>query len=324
MAKGSGTGRKKTTKAAATPAPTPQVVKSRSASWFFRPRPLIISAAVAMTIIAIPVLARKMPKLNERPEYRVSASQISISTPPGWIPEDLAQQVFARAGLEENQSLLDATLSERVAAAFYTHPWVQDVRSVRKSFPARIHVDVVYREPVAMVKGVDGYYPIDRHGILLPARDFSDADVEKFPMIERVASVPLGKLGEAWGDPAVSGAAELAAALVAKCEGKGTWWNELELSAILMPRRVALVEDADELEFGLRTRGGSEILWGRAPGSRHPGELAVALKLQRLSEYRRDFGGFDDAHGPYQIDIRPWQGIDRGFLAKDVRDTILQ
>lgn len=111
----------------------------------------------------------------------------------------------------------------------------------------------------------------------------------------------------------MSGAAELAAALVAKRDGKGTWWNELELSAILMPRRVALVEDADELEFGLRTRGGSEILWGRAPGSRHPGNFAVALKLQRLSEYRRDFGGFDDAHGPYQIDIRPWQGIDRGF-----------
>ena len=32
-----------------------------------------------------------------------------------------------------------------------------------------------------MVKGVDGYYPIDRHGILLPARDFSDADIENIP-----------------------------------------------------------------------------------------------------------------------------------------------
>lgn len=96
-------------------------------------------------------------------------------------------------------------LSERVAAAFYTHPWVQEVRSVRKSYPARIHVDVVYREPVAMVKGVDGDHPIDR-SILLPARDFSDADIERYPVIERVASVPMGKLGESWGDPAVSGA----------------------------------------------------------------------------------------------------------------------
>ena len=284
----------------------------------------MVTAAVAMTIVMIPVLARRMPNLNDRPEYRIGAEQVSISTPPNWIPPDLAQQVFVRAGLEKNQSLLDATLSERVAAAFHTHPWIQEVRSVRKTYPARIHVDVVYREPVAMVKGVDGYYPIDRHGILLPARDFSDADIERYPVIERVASVPMGKLGESWGDPAVSGAAELAATLNAKREGKDSWWRELELSAILMPRRVALIENADELEYELRTKGGSEILWGRGPNSRHPGELAVAQKLQRLSEYHRDYGGFDDAHGPYRIDIRPWQGIDRGILAREVRETTMR
>ena len=324
MAKGSGTGRKKAPKAAASPPPTPVIVTSRAKSWFFRPRQLMITAAVAMTIIMIPVLARRMPKLNDRPEYRIGSEQVSISTPPAWIPSDLAQQVFVRAGLEENQSLLDATLSERVAAAFHTHPWVQEVRSVRKTFPARMHVEVIYREPAAMVKGVDGYYPIDRHGILLPARDFSDADIERYPVIERVASVPMGKLGESWGDPAVSGAAELAATLNAKRDGKDSWWSELELTAILMPRRVALIEDADELEYELRTKGGSEILWGRGPNSRHPGELAVAQKLQRLSEYQRDYGGFDDAHGPYQIDIRPWQGIDRGMLAREVRETTMR
>ncbi len=324
MAKGSGTGRKKATKAAALTLPAPPAAKSRVTSWFFRPRQLMITAAVAMTIIMIPVLARRMPKLNDRPEYRIGSDQVSISAPPDWIPPDLTQQVFARAGLEENQSLLDVTLSERVAAAFHTHPWVQEVRSVRKTYPARVHVDVVYREPVAMVKGVDGYYPIDRHGILLPARDFSDADVERYPVIERVASVPMGKLGESWGDPAVSGAAELAATLNAKREGKNSWWSELGLTAILMPRRVALIEDADELEYELRTKGGSEILWGRGPNSRHPGELAVVQKLQRLSEYQRDYGGFDDAHGPYQIDIRPWQGIDRGILAREVRETTMR
>lgn len=324
MAKGSGTGRKKAPKAAASPPPTPVIVTSRAKSWFFRPRQLMITAAVAMTMIMIPVLARRMPKLNDRPEYRIGSEQVSISTPPAWIPGDLAQQVFVRAGLEENQSLLDATLSERVAAAFHTHPWVQEVRSVRKTFPARMHVEVIYREPAAMVKGVDGYYPIDRHGILLPAQDFSDADIERYPVIERVASVPMGKLGESWGDPAVSGAAELAATLNAKRDGKDSWWSELELTAILMPRRVALIEDADELEYELRTKGGSEILWGRGPNSRHPGELAVAQKLQRLSEYQRDYGGFDDAHGPYQIDIRPWQGIDRGMLAREVRETTMR
>ncbi|HQX49310.1 MAG TPA: hypothetical protein PLR25_05355 [Planctomycetaceae bacterium] len=331
MAKSPGTGRKKSAKAVAAAAaaaePIPvsvPVPKSPPSSWFFRPRQLMIAAAIAMTIIMIPVVARKLPVLGDRAEYQVSADQITISAPPPWIPADLAEQVLDRAGIRANQSLLDPTLSERMAAAFYTHPWIQEVRSVRKAFPARIHVDVVYREPAAMVKGVDGYYPIDRKGILLPARDFCDADIDRYPVIERVASVPMGKLGESWGDPAVSGAAELAVTLNAKRDGKDSWWKELELSAILMPRRVALVEDADELEFELRTKGGSEILWGRGPNSRHPGELATAQKLQRLSEYHRDYGGFDDAHGPYQIDIRPWQGIDRSILAREMRETTMR
>lgn len=324
MAKSPGSGKKKSAKTAAAAVSVAPRTSARATSWFFRPRQLMISAAIAMTVIIIPVIARKLPALSDRPEYQISVDQITISTPPQWIPSDLAKQVFLRAGLDSKQSLLDPTLSERVAAAFYTHPWVQDVRSVRKSFPARVHVELVYREPVAMVKGVDGYYPIDRHSILLPARDFSDADIERYPVIERVASVPMGKLGESWGDPAVSGAAELAAALNAKRSGTNSWWTELELQAILMPRRVALVEDVDELEFELRTRGGSEILWGRGPNSRHPGELAVAQKLQRLSEYHRDYNGFDDAHGPYQIDIRPWQGIDRGILAKEPPQTTMR
>ena len=324
MVKGSGTGRKKAAKAAAALVLAPPVAKRRVTSWFFRPRQLMITAAVALLAIMLPVVARRMPKLNDRPEYRIGAKHVSISTPPSWIPPDLPEQVFVRAGLDRNQSLLDVTLSERVAAAFHTHPWVQEVRSVRKTYPARIHVDVVYREPVAMIKCVDGYYPIDRHSILLPARDFSVADIERYPVIERVASVPMGKLGESWGDPAVSGAAELAALLHAKREGKDSWWSELELTAILLPRRVALIEDADDLEYTLRTKGGSEVLWGRGPNSQHPGELAVAQKLQRLQEYQRDYGGFDDAHGPYQIDIRPWQGINRGILAREVREATMR
>ena len=86
---------------------------------------------------------------------------------------------------------------------------------------------------------------------------------------------------------------------------------------------VSVKQIAAFVKFELRTKGGSEILWGRGPSSRHPGELAVAQKLQRLSEYQRDYGGFDDAHGPYQIDIRPWQGIDRGILAREVRETTM-
>jgi hypothetical protein len=115
--------------------------------------------------------------------------------------EIVAGQVFSTTGLGEQLSLLDPTVSERVAAAFHTHPWIERVISVQKRWPARLVVDVIYREPVAMVRGIDGFYPVDRHGILLPARDFNARDVQTFPVIEQVTSAPAGRLGKTWATP---------------------------------------------------------------------------------------------------------------------------
>lgn len=316
MAKNPATPRKKAVKVLEV-APAPAPVR-RAKSWFFRPRQLVLSAMIASSLILIPVIIKRLPNLNDRPEYRVGPEQITLSSPPRWIPPDLTKQVFERAGLSESESLQDPTLSERVAAAFHTHPWIQKVVSVRKSFPARVHVEVIFREPVAMVRGIDGHYPVDRFGVLLPARDFSDSDVERFPVIEGVSSVPLGNLGETWGDPVVSGGAELAAVLNKQNEGR-SWWKELDLVSIVVPRRVALNSTSDELQYELRTTGGSAILWGRGPSSAHPGELTVAQKIQRLVDFQNDYGGFDNQNGSYQIDIRPWQGI--GILAREASDT---
>ncbi|MFN9720311.1 MAG: cell division protein FtsQ/DivIB, partial [Planctomycetota bacterium] len=237
-------GKKKTTKAEDPVAV--QVSPRKNRSLFFRPWTLVLSAVFGVTLLAFPIVARRLPSLQDRPEYMISAAEVTLSPPPRWIPANLTQQVFERAGLGSQESLHDPELSSRIAMAFSSHPWIDQVISVRKSFPARVHVDVVYREPVAMVRGMDGHYPVDRHGILLPGRDFSVADVAQYPVIERVSSIPMGKLGESWGDPAVMGAAELAAVLNEHRDEGTSWWKELQLSSILVPQRVALTEDIEE------------------------------------------------------------------------------
>lgn len=313
--------RQTTNKKKAAKAPEPVALpKASIRSRLFRPAPLCLLAAASFLLIMVPAIRRSLPDLSGRPEYQLTLDQLSLTPAPAWIPQDIVAQVFDRAELAAKQSLQDDMLTERVAAAFHTHPWIERVVSVRKSWPPGLQVDVVYREPVAMVRGVDGFYPIDRHGILLPSHDFSPSDVERYPVIERVASVPLGKLGEAWGDPAVTEAAQIASILLEKKEGR-TWWQRLELAGIQVPRHVAMLSEADDMEFQLRTKGGSEILWGRSPSSDHPGELTVAQKLQRLEDFQSHYGGMDDEHGPYQIDIRPWQGIQRGLIARDPRQN---
>ena len=133
-----------------------------------------------------------------------------------------------------------------------------------------------------------------------------------------------GILGHVLARPVVSGAAELACILNKQKKDGTSWWKDLDLASIVVPRRVALTDSADDLQYQIRTSGGSEILWGRGPDSTHPGELSVAQKIDRLTGFRDDYGGFDDQHGPWQIDIRPWHGILRDVLAREASDTVRQ
>lgn len=233
---------------------------------------------------------------------------------PRWVPPDLVEQVFERAGFNESLSLIDETLTERIAAAFFTHPWVKDVHRVSKTFPAQVQVELVFREPVAMVKGIDGYYPIDGEGVLLPHADFSVADIDRYPTIERISSAPLGDTGESWGDPVVLGAAQLAELFNQKDAEGRTIWNSLGLKSIIAPSRVSL-NDTDDLEYRIQTAGGSQIAWGRSPATQHPGEVSVTLKLERMVEYHQMYDGFDSSGLKWVIDVRPWKSTLRSRMA---------
>ncbi|MCP4174287.1 MAG: hypothetical protein GY758_26345 [Fuerstiella sp.] len=291
--------------------------RQRVVCWAFRPTRLVLAAALALSWLFWSQVERKLPQLETREEYHIGPEHVIITPPPHWVPPDLVEQVFVRAGFDESLSLLDPSLSEKIALAFYTHPWIEGLKQVRKSFPARVHVEVVYREPVAMVEVVGGgYYPIDRHGHLLPNTDFSAADIDRYPVIKDVTSVPLGNLGESWGDPAVQGAAQLSAVLTRNNEAGQSWWTALGLETIRAPRRLAVDDEVDDLQFRIETSGGSQILWGRAPTTRHPGELTVAKKLKRMAEYHQ-INGFDDALEPFVLDIRPWRGTKRSLLAAE-------
>ncbi len=304
-------GTKKTPKSVAVSIPPARPLRRR----LFRPGTLCFLAFIVTGFVLYPVYRRWIPDLDSRPEYLISEARIALTPPPRWIPADIIQQVFEQAGLPRPLFLQDPTLCERIAAAFHTHPWIEKVVSVRKAWPARIHVEVLYRRPVAMVRGVDGFYPIDSQGTLLPGRDFAAADVDRYPIIDNVTSVPLGRLGEAWGDPAVAEAAFLASVLLQQEQSQQPWWERLQLAGIEVPSTVSPAESAENMQFSLRTRGGSRILWGRGPSCQHPGELEVARKLERLAEFQLRYGRIDDEHGPWLIDIRQWDGIRKGLLS---------
>jgi hypothetical protein len=293
------------------PPPEGKLLKMRRA--MYRPKVLLFFATAVVATAAIPQIAEKLPDPAARDEYRFETAKVAITPPPRDVPPDIVDQVLKRSRVPKTVSLLDDDLTEKLAKAFASHPWVAEVVSVRKSFPPRVDVQLKYRKPVAMVETTAGMYPVDEAAVLLPPEDFSIADTKRYPLLRGVQTKPHGPAGVRWGDVVVELGAKMAVAL-------RPHWKELQLEAVVVPPRTRADGDPDSLKFVLKTTGGSRILWGRAPGSKHPGELSAEKKIGRLKKYLADFGGFDQPHGPYEIDIRHWQEITRRPLSTASRD----
>ena len=279
--------------------------------WFFQPAMLFRMALLAGLFALWPYAAQKLPPLGARPEYRILFSQIQIIPAPEHpVPENLLEQVAELSAMPRELSVLSDSLTVDVAKAFRRHPWVSKVIRVRKSFPAAITVELEYRKPVVMAQVQGGRIPVDSQGIILPTADFSVSDTNQFPLIQNVASKPKARPGNVWNDPAILAAARLASVL-------GEHWKPLKLEAILVPKIANPSIDPNDVILELVGLGGSKIIWGRPPGSDHPGELEATQKIRRLEKYLADYGDYSQPHGPYEIDIRHWQEISRRPLASE-------
>ena len=277
----------------------------------FRPLRLAKLSVIVGVVALMPYLIQRLPNLAGRPEYRLATKQIRIvPLPERPVPENLLEQVRELGKLPRELSMLDETLPAKVADAFARHPWIARVVSVRKSYPANVTVELEYRQPVGMVQVKGGRFPIDVAGVVLPPGDFTAADLKQFPTIQGPTPPASLHPGVAWKDPSLQAAARLAQILAPT-------WSKLRLESIIAPSRLDSKSDASKITLKLQTGGGSQIIWGRAPGTEHPGELTTTQKIGRLEKYLTEFGGFDRPNGPYEIDIRHWQEISRWPLASE-------
>lgn len=276
---------------------------------FFRPARLAKFAFLIGLAVFLPYMIQRLPNLANRPEYRLDSRKIQVIPEPDRpVPPDLLEQICRQNHLPRELSLLDPKLCSNLAAAFSRHPWVSRVVAVRQSYPNGIVVEVAYRRPVAMVHVKGGRIPIDEFGTLLPSEDFAISDVSRYPLIRAAGNGGFAREGGRFTEPGLIGAARIADVLASK-------WSLLKLDCIELPRDRDTAKAAD-LQIRLQAKCGSTIIWGRAPGTNHPGELTPAQKVARLEKYVSEFGGFDRPSGPYEIDIRHWQEITRKPVGK--------
>ncbi|MCH8044859.1 MAG: hypothetical protein IID44_14190 [Planctomycetes bacterium] len=252
---------------------------------------LALLSTTAVVIGAVALWDNIGGEILTGPEYYVDPQDIQITPPPRWVHSDVKGEVLENRGLSEPLWIFDEGLAKRIADEFLLHPWVAEVVRVRKHHPAAIEVELTYRKPVAMVMAADEsrLLPVDVNAVVLPRKDFSEVEIERYPRIATVRSRPQAPVGEAWQDPHVLDGAKIGAALLEV-------WKKLRLAQIVPVETDRRRSGRRDRIYALETRRGKRIVWGHVPGAETLGELNAEEKVAKLLRYVQKHRSLDGGH----------------------------
>lgn len=259
----------------------------------------LLVLVVAGFIVAVILVWRHVaPQVRASRQYALTLDQVYVTPPPAWIHSDVRAEVFHSASLDPPLSTLQDDLARRIFAAFAMHPWVAKVVAVTmvsRHPPARVDVELVYRQPACMVEVPGDLLPVDAEGVLLPHEDldFTPTERRSYPCLGGIDTRPMRPVGQPWGDGRVLDGAQIAAAF-------GPAWQQLKLARI-QPSPASLA--AHEPTYELFSRAGTRIIWGLPPGTKVLGEPSPAEKIARLQQYVADHGGLGTPGSPTTLDL---------------------
>jgi hypothetical protein len=255
--------------------------------------PILGGVSLLVGILALGYQSRQ--SLRDNGHFTIPFSDLNCVPPDTLSRADFLGEVQYLASLPDQLNLLDDYLATRLAAAFRSHPWVEDVQQIKILPNRQVQIQLKYRTPILaipvreldatadsriMIRGqsVPGRV-VDHQGILLPRTTV------RIPLIvlRTEVALPTGRAGTVWGDDRVTAAAHLAAYLE-------PYQDRLELEEI-------------RIEGGtwvLTTRA-ARILWGHPPGQEPEEEAPAVIKIQRLLEYRDQHSRLDGQ----EHDVRP-------------------
>ena len=203
---------------------------------------------------------------------------LTVNRPPAWIKTDVRKVAIQESRLPEIK-LGEPRALEQVAASFAVQPWVKSVQKIRKS-ASGIHVEVLYRKPVALVEiGDDALFPVDDEGVLLDSRDFTGPDAElDYWRVSMPAPITNGLLaGYLWDDMRVTDSVLIANA-----------WNgnQIETGLMRIVNRSQPTRDRMRLQaYELWTLNGTIVIWGNPPGHEVEGEATAAEKIEAVRSF---------------------------------------
>lgn len=172
---------------------------------------LVLALLAAAGALGVTVVVGRMAVssfvayLHRQPEYEFAFGDLVLEPPPpSWLRGGrgaFLERVRTRGALPQRQSILDLDL-KRLERAFQLDCWVKQVHRVECStFPARVVVRLVYREPVAYVEWngpkVALKVVLDADGVILPGEDVL-RDATRLIPIYGIGRPLNPQFGETW------------------------------------------------------------------------------------------------------------------------------
>jgi len=231
---------------------------------------LLAGAVVLAAIVGVGWLWRQYDDVvGWAGDNLLEPATIDVRGMAAWVRADIKAEALKAASLDRGLPLTDPELANRLARAFDMHPWVKRVIDVRLVHPPAAVVEIVCREPAAMVAVKGGLLAVDAESVVLPSDDFSADIAAEYPRLTGIDSSPQGPEGSRWGDVVVEEGAAVASVI-------GPDWKAL-----------GLVECKPVITAGVRRwelvgPDAKTIRFGSAPGHETAGEPSAALKAAAL------------------------------------------
>ena len=259
----------------------------------------LVSAMGAAWHIGEPYLMRYAQSLSA---MKLSKEDVTLTPLPRWISPMLQDQLRDKVASELDTAMehnhLDAAARQLAGA-----PWVKRVMEIRRVSRGRVVVEAAYRQPLAVVRGINGYHLVDDEGVRLPGL-YSQMQLDQLalPVLVGTASGPP-PVGSVWPGQDLQAGLSLAGLLMDQPFAR-------QIQAIDVGQR----DTRGRVRLALLTRG-AVVRWGLPPDRElaiEPDAQTKLSRIARLFDQRAFVEGSDqvvDIYGP-AVFVRPMSEAD--------------
>ena len=237
---------------------------------------------------------------KHRQNAPVTIEMIELVDAPTWMSEGIRDQVRQTVSAQIKPDPLDGRSLREAVNALEEDPWVQDVIQVTRRTGGRVLVSARYRQPVAVIEGMDGYHLIDSEGVCLPGV-YQGYEVHRLGLVlfKGVSTPPPASAGEVWPGEEVQAGLSLIRLLS----------DEPYMSKI-SSFDVGQRDERGRLRLVLNTEYGT-VRWGLPPGQENAIETDAQTKrgwLRQLAQRDSSLsssGQIIDIYGPVPGQVQP-------------------